>query len=96
MLPQTLKGRSLIELERSQQGSSRSKKSPDDHSFPWTDELGRIHCLQNRRLIHTGTAVLGNQTDFYKPPPLTEADMQFLRDVRARAYDVPPVAPGRR
>jgi hypothetical protein len=27
--------------------------------------------------------VLGNQTDFYKPPPLTEADMKFLRDLAA-------------
>jgi hypothetical protein len=27
--------------------------------------------------------VLGNQTDFYKPPPLTEAEMQFLRDLAA-------------
>jgi hypothetical protein len=47
------------------------------------DELARIHCLQKGRLIHTGTAVLGNQTDFYKPPPLTEADMKFLRDLAA-------------
>jgi hypothetical protein len=51
--------------------------------LPWTDELGRIHCLQKRRLIHTGTAVLGNQTDLYKPPLLTEADMQSLRDLAA-------------
>jgi hypothetical protein len=27
--------------------------------------------------------VLGNQTGFYKPPPLTEADMRFLRDLAA-------------
>jgi hypothetical protein len=51
--------------------------------LPWTDELGRMHCLQEGRHIHTGTAVLGHQTDFYKPPPLTEADMKFLRDLAA-------------
>ena len=51
--------------------------------LPWTDELGRIHCLKKGRLIHTGTAVLGNQTDLYEPPPLTEADMKFLRDLSA-------------
>jgi hypothetical protein len=27
--------------------------------------------------------VLGHQTDFYKPPPLAEADMKFLRDLAA-------------
>jgi hypothetical protein len=27
--------------------------------------------------------VLRNQTDFNKPPPLTEADMKFLRDLAA-------------
>jgi hypothetical protein len=27
--------------------------------------------------------VLGNQADFYKPPPLTEADVTFLRDLAA-------------
>jgi hypothetical protein len=32
--------------------------------------------------------VLGNRTDFNKPPPLTEADTQFLRDLAAldKAY----------
>ena len=40
-----------------------------------------VGCPQKDRLIHTATAVLGNQTDFYKPPPLTEADMTFLRDL---------------
>jgi hypothetical protein len=27
--------------------------------------------------------VLGNQTDFYNPPPLTEAGMHFLGDLAA-------------
>ena len=70
-------------------GQSSGKKSTVNSTFgsniffPWTDELGRIHCLERGRLIHTGTAVLGNQRDFYKPPPLTEADMKFLRDLAA-------------
>jgi hypothetical protein len=37
--------------------------------------------------------VLGNQTDFYKPPPLTEADMKFLRDLAALDKAHPLVRP---
>ena len=74
-----------VEVIRGQSSGKEAPSTPRLAAYlvPWTDELGPIHCLQERRLIHTGTAVLGNQTHFYKPPPLTEADMKFLRELAA-------------
>jgi Protein of unknown function (DUF4238) len=63
--------------------SPSTKKSRQHHVWQqylraWS-EGGKIYCLQNNRIFHTGTPVLGITTDFYKLQSLTEADLPLLK-----------------
>ncbi len=58
-------------------------KKPRQHHI-WQQYLrawsvdGAVYCLQEGRIFHAGTTVLGIEKDFYKLPPLTDADLKLL------------------